>query len=53
MKISLNHIQEAIVLMLRRSLLLALDELLVVSREFICPTLTRSSLMRYIEASWG
>ncbi|PID49896.1 MAG: hypothetical protein CR991_04225, partial [Proteobacteria bacterium] len=49
MNTSLNHIQEAIVLMLRRSLLLALDDLLVVSREFICPMLTRSSLTRLLK----
>ncbi|PID49900.1 MAG: hypothetical protein CR991_04245 [Proteobacteria bacterium] len=51
MKTSLNHIQEAIVVMLRlrRSLLLTLDDLLVISREFICPTLTRSSLTRLLK----
>lgn len=49
MNTSLNEAQEEIVVMLRRSLLLTLDDLLVVSREFICPTLTRSSLTRLLK----
>lgn len=49
MNTSLSETQEEIVVMLRRSLLLTLDDLLVVSREFICPTLTRSSLTRLLK----
>lgn len=49
MHTSLNETQEAIVVMLRRSLLLTLDDLLVVTREFICPTLSRSSLTRLLK----
>ena len=46
---SLNATQEEIVVMLRRSLLLTLDDLLVVTREFVCPTLSRSSLTRLLK----
>ena len=46
---SLSPVQEEIVVLLRRSLLLTLDDLLVVSREFIEPTLTRSSLTRCLK----
>ena len=38
--------QEAIVVYLRRSLLLALDDLLSVTREFLCPQVSRSGLDR-------
>ena len=38
--------QEAIVVYLRRSLLLALDDLLAVTREFLCPEVSRSGLDR-------
>lgn len=43
---TLNAAQEAIVVELRRTLLLPLDDLLVVAREFLHPTLSRSALDR-------
>lgn len=46
---ALSPVQEEIVVLLRRSLLLTLDDLLVVVREFIEPTLTRSSLTRLLK----
>jgi hypothetical protein len=46
---ALSPIQEEIVVLLRKSLLLTLDDLLVVVREFIAPTLTRSSLTRLLK----
>ena len=46
---AMSPVQEDIVVILRRSLLLTLDDLLVVSREFIEPTLTRSSLNRLLK----
>ena len=45
---ALSPVQEEIVVMLRRSLLLTIDDLLVVVREFIDETLTRSSLLRLL-----
>ena len=42
----LTPAQEAIVVHLRRSLLLPLDDLLAVTREFICPRVSRSGLDR-------
>jgi transposase len=46
---ALLPVQEAIIVELRRSLLLTLDDLLVVSREFVDPTLSRSSLLRLLK----
>ena len=46
---SLSASQESIVVMLRRLLLLPLDDLLVVTRELISPTLSRSSLIRLLK----
>ncbi len=43
---TLTKEQEAVVVELRRSLLLPLDDLLVVTREFICPDVSRSGLDR-------
>jgi len=43
---NLTPAQEAIVVYLRRTLLLPLDDLLAVTREFLCPTVTRSGLDR-------
>ena len=43
---NLTPAQEAIVVHLRRSLLLPLDDLLAVTREFLCPTVSRSGLDR-------
>lgn len=45
---NLTPAQEAIVVYLRRSLLLPLDDLLAVTREFLCPTVSRSGLDRYL-----
>ena len=42
----LSPAQEAIVVQLRRTLLLPLDDLLAVSREFLCPAVSRSGLDR-------
>lgn len=42
----LTPAQELIVVHLRRSLLLPLDDLLAVTREFLCPTVSRSGLDR-------
>lgn len=42
----LTTAQEAIVVHLRRSLLLPLDDLLAVTREFLCPSVSRSGLDR-------
>jgi hypothetical protein len=38
--------QEAIVVYLRKTLLLSLDDLLAVTREFLCPAVSRSGLDR-------
>jgi transposase-like protein len=43
---TLTEAQEAIVLALPETLLLPLDDLLAVVREFICPTLSRSTIWR-------
>ncbi|MEZ5577746.1 MAG: IS481 family transposase [Candidatus Competibacteraceae bacterium] len=43
---TLNPMQEWVVVELRKLLLLSLDDLLVVVREFICPELSRSALDR-------
>ena len=42
----LTPAQEVVVVHLRRSLLLPLDDLLAVTREFICETVSRSGLDR-------
>jgi transposase InsO family protein len=42
----LTPAQEVIAVYLRRSLLLSLDDLLVVTREFLCPSVSRSGLDR-------
>jgi len=49
LRTSLNATQEAIVVELRRSLLLTVDDLLVVVREFIYDKMGRSSLLRLLE----
>ena len=41
---TLNPLQEFVVVELRKLLLLPLDDLLVVAREFACPALSRSAL---------
>ncbi len=43
---TLSDAQEAIVIFLRKSLLLPLDDLLAITHEFIHPTLSRSALDR-------
>ena len=43
---TLNRGQEIVVVQLRKTLLLPLDDLLAVTREFICPKATRSGLDR-------
>ena len=43
---NLNPAQESIVVHLRRTLLLPLDDLLAVTREFLCPGVSRSGLDR-------
>jgi len=43
---TLNPLQEFVVVELRKLLLLPLDDLLVVAREFVCPALSRSALDR-------
>lgn len=43
---NLTPAQEAIVVYLRRTLLLPLDDLWAVTREFLCPTVSRSGLDR-------
>ena len=43
---TLSSAQEAIVVELRRTLLLPLDDLLAVTREFLCPEVSRSGLDR-------
>ena len=43
---TLNPLQEFVVVELRKLLLLPLDDLLVVAREFVCPELSRSALDR-------
>jgi len=45
---ALSPLQEEIVVMLRRTLLLSLDDLLVVVRELLKPKLGRSSLLRLL-----
>lgn len=42
----LTNAQEAVVVHLRRTLLLPLDDLLAVTKEFICPSVSRSGLDR-------
>ncbi|THT97941.1 IS481 family transposase, partial [Lampropedia puyangensis] len=42
----MNTAQEAIAVHLRKSLLLSLDDLLAVMREFVCPDVSRSGLDR-------
>jgi len=42
----LTPAQEAIAVYLRRNLLLPLDDLLAVMREFVCPSVSRSGLDR-------
>ena len=46
---ALTSVQEEIVVELRRSLLLTVDDLLVVVREFIKPDMVRSSLIRLLK----
>lgn len=46
---SLTSVQEDIVVALRRALLLTVDDLLVVVREFIKPDMVRSSLIRLLK----
>ena len=43
---SLTSFQEAVVIELRTSLLLPIDDLLVVVRKFLCPKMSRSALDR-------
>lgn len=43
---TLTPMQEFVVVELRKRLLLPLDDLLVVAREFVCPALSRSALDR-------
>lgn len=45
---TLSPAEEAIVVEIRRTLLLPLDDLLVVVREFLCPTMSRSALDRLL-----
>ena len=45
---ALTPLQEEIVVLIRRSLLLTVDDLLVVTREFIKPDMVRSSLIRLL-----
>lgn len=47
-KATLSAEMEEVVVELRRTLLLGIDDLLVVVREFICPTLSRSALDRML-----
>ena len=42
----LNPAQETVVVHLRRTLMLPLDDLLAVTREFLCPDVSRSGLDR-------
>ena len=49
LKISLSEIQEEIVVELRKTLLLTLDDLLRVTREFIKPDCSRSTLYRCLK----
>jgi len=44
----LTPAQEAIAVYLRRNLLLSLDDLLAVMREFVCLSVSRSGLDRYL-----
>ena len=46
---ALTPVQEEIVVQLRRSLLLVLDDLLVVVREYIKPDMSRASLIRLLK----
>ncbi len=46
---TLTPAQEAIVIYLRRSLLPPLDDLLAVTREFLCPDVSRSGLGRCLQ----
>lgn len=46
---TLTPAQEAIVVELRKSLLLPLDDLLAVTREFLCPEVSRSGLGRCLD----
>jgi transposase InsO family protein len=47
-KATLSAEMEEVVVELRRTLLLGIDDLLVVVREFICPTMSRSALDRLL-----
>ena len=49
LRTALLPVQEEIIVELRRTLLLTLDDLLVVSREFVDETLSRSSLLRLLK----
>ncbi len=49
----LTPAQETVVVHLRRTLLLPLDDLLAVTREFICPHVSRSGLDRCLRAAMG
>jgi transposase InsO family protein len=46
---TMSDVQEAIAVELRRSLLLPLDDLLVITREFICKDVSRSGLTRCLK----
>ncbi|THU04163.1 transposase family protein, partial [Lampropedia puyangensis] len=46
---TMNTAQEAIAVHLRKSLLLSLDDLLAVMREFVCPDVSRSGLGRCLQ----
>lgn len=50
---TLTPAQEAIVVYLRRALLLSLDDLLAVTREFLCPAVSRSGLNRCLYRHGG
>lgn len=43
---TLSEAQETLVLVLRQALLLPLDDLVAVTREFICPAASRSAIAR-------
>ena len=50
---TLTPAQEAVVVALRQTLGLPLDDLLVVTREFICPEVSRSGLHRLLQRRAG
>ena len=50
---TLSAEQDAVVVELRRVLLLPLDELLVISREFVCAQLSRAALDRCLRRGSG